>query len=365
MLTATRQSITVDDVLRKVHEDSQGKMDYTTTMNNLRMDPKGHVAFLKLGDVAATGPKDIDFAPSDWAYSQAFSKLGMPGQYMKKMLEVEPEMVADHFNYWTQKSSSDIMLRTRVRGNQGFLRGLVSDVYSAYDNDMAMESLGNILKMGEGKYEIPEFHIDAKRMHLRVTYKDMSKIVGTLKNGEPDYLTLGMDAVNSEVGASSFNIVSMIWRLVCTNGLRRWENNGDAFVQRHVHLKPWEFHGRVLGAITGSLGTGMQFMNSFQDTMAQQLGNPFDVISKLAKENGFSKEFTERAKEVYEGGDRAYDIINSFTASAREMNNERKLEAERFAGKLVYLRPSQWKRLDTMPIDESEQTVADESQTEE
>jgi len=353
-LTRAKEGIKLQDVLNTVAEDSVGKTDYSTTMDNLHMFDNGMVAFKNVRGVEGSDVRDLQFRLTDWALSQSLGKLGMPVQYFKKAREENPDLLAQHFNYWSRKSDGAVMLRSRVQGDAATIRGVVSDKYSVLDNDMSMEALAQILKGQEDGFRVRDFHMDDRRMHMRITYTDMTKQVGFTKDGKPDYLQLGMDAINSEVGAASFNIAGLIWRLVCTNGLRRWEKNGDDFTQRHAFLKTNEFRARVGAAMVTSLGSSEHFLNNFADKMEIKVQNPFDVIKKLAKRGDFSQEFTEKAGNYYEGDGTAYGIVNAFTAAARDLSNERRLDTEKFAGKLVTLKPSAWVRIDTTDTDDTE-----------
>lgn len=64
----------------------------------------------------------------------------------------------------------------------------------------------------------------------------------------------------------------------------------------------------------------------------------------MSKEGGFSGQFTDNVKTNFDGDGTAYGIVNAFTRSARELPNERRLEVESFAGKLVTMPASRWER---------------------
>ncbi len=349
LLTKTK----LDEVFEKVEDDQEGKADYITNLNNLRADREGNIAFLRTNEVDGPMTRDIPFDLTDWAEGQLYGKLGLPAQYFKKVRAEAPKLFAEHFNYWAGKAEGATRLRARINEGSynGVIRGAVSDKYSVLDNDEVMDALEKILRGRESDYKIETFYMDNKRMHLRMTYLDMTKPVGRLPDGSPDYMRIGTDIINSEVGASSFNLVKMIWRLICDNGLRGWDKE-DSFVQRHIHLRPVEFRGRVADAMVNQLHAGRDFLEELQKTQEQQIENPFAVIGKLAEEGGFSRFFVDTAKKEFEGDNTAYGVINSFTRAARELPNERRLEAEKFAGKLTRFTPSKWEKLDAIEMEQ-------------
>ena len=336
--------LTLDSMLGEIEADSRGKADYVTQLSNLRIDNEGNVVFLKPSEVQGPATKDIPFVTTDWAESQLLGRLEMPVQYFRRCNGENPDLYRQHFNYWAARSNKVARLRTRVRGDKGIIRGAVSEAYSIFDNDMVGEILQNILQGHSSRYSIVMFHIDDRRMHARLTFTDLTKPLGILPDGTPDYMRLGVDIVNSEVGASSFNMAEMIWRLVCSNGLRRWEPGESTFTQRHIHLRTIEFQGRVAEAIVNQLRTGREFLEQYNETQKLLIPNPFEAIEKLSKEGGFSGQFTDNVKTNFDGDDTAYGIVNAFTRSARELPNERRLEVESFAGKLVTMPASRWEQ---------------------
>ncbi len=336
-----------DQVLERVAEDSKGKVDFLTPVNNLRTDPKtGHLVFLNRQMVQGEGDCDFPFATTEWAENQLTAKLGMPGQYFRKARNEDPELFAQHFNYWAQKAEGVMRLRTKIRGGQGIVRGAVSDKYTPLDNDVAIDTLRKILKGNEAGYTIEAFHLDDRRMHLRMTYNDLSADLGILPNGDKDINRLGSDLVNSEVGASSLNLRAIVWRLICSNGLRGWGQGEGSLIQRHIHLRAGELHDRLANAMVNQLNTGQEFLEQFRAAREQEIQNPFAVIAKLAQEGNFSQKFIDNAKAEWEGDKTAYGVINAFTRASRELPNEHRLSAESFAGRLVQFPARKWEQLD-------------------
>ena len=337
-----------------IAQDSQGKRDFLTPVNNLHALEDGTITFRDTTMVQGEGTKDIPFDTTNWAENQILTRLGMPAAYFQKAKQADPELYVRHFNYWAPRAEGVTRLRTKITGSPvGLIRGSVSEKYAPMDNEQAInEILAQILQGRDDDYEVNLFHLDDHRMHLRLTYLDLTKSIGTLPDGTPDYLRIGEDVTNSEVGAGSFGLNEMIWRLICSNGLVRWENSGNSFMQRHIHLRPVEFQARVAEAMVNHLNTGQEFLQQVVATQLQQVQNPFAVISKLSKQGGFSRGFTDTAKEVFEGDSTALGVINAFTRAARDLSNERRIEAERFAGKLVDFKPHQWERLDALEEEE-------------
>jgi len=335
------------NVLKMIADDSSGKQDFKTPMSNLYMDADGDISFFNTSRVDGNGFKDLTFSSTDWAESQIYGKLGMPAQYFKKLRSEEPALLQDHFNYWAHKSDNDILLRTKIKGNdRGLIRGVVSDQYSIMDNDMVGDMLKSILSGNEDRFSIQGFSITDRIMHLRLTFVDATQTIGYLKDGSPDYLQIGSDIVNSEVGYSSYNMMGLVYRLICSNGMRRWMPNGETFAQRHIFLKTYEFQARIALALVSNYKQGEDMFRNLQGTIQQKIENPFRVIERLSAKGGMSKDFTDIAKNDWEGDNTAYSVINSITSAAKSLPSERRLDVERFAGGLPYFNTSEWERVD-------------------
>jgi len=346
-------AIQFDEIKERIAQDSFGKSDYITPVKNLYMDTGGAVTFMDTHKINGPGVRDIPFDMTEYAEGQMFSQLGMPIQYFRRIRDESPVLAAEHFNYWAGKADNNVMLRSRVRGNIGMIRGIVSEKFSKLDNDMMIDALDKILSGNEERFRIQSFYMDDKRMHLRVTYIDMTKQVGITQGGKPDYLQLGEDILNSEVGASSAIIADMIYRLVCSNGLKRWERDGDIFNQRHIHLRTHEFQGRMMEAMTNGLRTGQELLSQYTDMQNISIENPFNVIKAIADKGEFSQTLTEKMKGEYEGDNTAYGIVNAVTSAAKSLPNESRLKTEKFAGKLLNMKEGDWLRIDTVDKEET------------
>jgi hypothetical protein len=158
---------------------------------------------------------------------------------------------------------------------------------------------------------------------------------------------VGIDIVNSEVGVSSMNIAGLVWRLVCTNGLRRMDR-GETFTQRHIYLDTPTFYNRIGNAITRGIQSGIDTMINFSESKKFELVRPLQSMHVIGKQYDLTKGIVERAKELWEHDATAYGIINSFTASARGLDNEKRLELEKVSGKLLTLNTKDWHRIDTL-----------------
>lgn len=322
----------IRDILDKIEQDDRNKKDIQIGMAEIEMLPNGTIK---------SKNKNIDkgFELSDYAKTQAFNRLGIPVRYGKRLMEERPDLVAEEFNHWAwQQTDMGVLLRVRHDSNyNGYVRGFLSERYSRLDNRDVVGSLAEILE------KIPDadilgFHLDDRRTHLRLTLPELSANTGVAKTGQDDILRVGVDIINSEVGASSLVISPLVFRLVCSNGLRAWTSDGEEFRQRHIHLSENELFNRMNSAVVDSINQGDELLHVMNETKKYEIDNPLEVIEKLAKKNIYSQKLIDTAKDNYmiEPDRNLYGVINSFTRTAKDLDDEKRLDLEKFAGQLMF-----------------------------
>lgn len=321
-------SILFADVKERVAKDDFNKKDISVPISKVNMAKSGE---LKLGNRTAN--------LNEFAMTQVLNFLDMSRVgYFKKLMDKQPRLVADHVNFWLREKQQETerLFRTRKVGDSYLVRGFVSSDYSIYDNKDTIKSLERILKQLKN-YEITNFTLDDKMFHLRVILNDLTICDGKTLTGEKDVLKVGIDIVNSEVGFSSLRVYPIIYRLVCKNGLKAWQQDGEVFEQRHIHLTHAEITNRMNEAIIKSLRLGDEFVEKFIATKQMPLKNPMLVIDALAKQNKYSDKLTDGLKEAFalEPMNNVYGIVNMLTLKAQDLSIEDRLALEKDAGKIV------------------------------
>ena len=317
-----------DQLFDRIERDDQSKADIMVDLKQLKMEKNGGLKLLGTGEP--------DFEMTDYALSQIFSKLNIPVSYGKRLMIERPDLVADQFNYWVQvEKNRTLLVRYREQLAGRSVRAFLSDKYAPLDN----QDVGEILKavFDTVHMDLTDYHLDDQRLHVRMTFPDMSDDVGVDKDGEEDKLKIGVDIVNSEVGASSMTVTPLIWRLICSNGLRAWKEDGETFRQRHIHVKPEELLNRTIEAIGSSVNRGGEMFEDFKKTRSIYVGEPLTVIEKLSKKELYGKELIDAVKGNFEiePEHNVFGLINAYTRTARALPNDRRLEMEKLAGRLM------------------------------
>lgn len=317
-------NISMNEIINQVREDSRGTRDISLSPEEFFMDSDGKIRIKN-----TTQKYDL----SEWALSQACNSLGMPSRYEKKLMDTNPLLLSKQFNFWKSQTDRPVLFRTK----ESHIRGYLSTSYCIYDNSDLCETLNDIGKYTD--YGTPNlFYMDDKRLHIRFVV-DNPYDVGLTTIGLNDILKTGVDITNSEVGAASVSIVPMVYRLVCTNGLRAWRRNSDLeqLSFRHSRKDTSQFRYLINDAIESALDNNCDLLKHFVDSKQTPILDPNKIIEDLLTKNKFSQNDIKNVQEEYsrEPDPTKYGIINAITGAAKNYNNETRLQMESFAGKVL------------------------------
>ena len=321
-----------DRLKHTLEQEEKTKRDMWVNLSDLFMGKDGRIR-----RKSRNGVDGLEL--SDYAMTQAFNRIGIPVKYGKKLMAERPDLVADQFNHWVSKDDRVVLIRMRINEDgTGFIRGFLSDKYSILDNIQVFESLEKVLQQSPTA-NLASFYIDDKRAHMRITFPDLTADFGISTEGKHDVLQVGVDIVNSEVGASSLRVTPLVYRLVCLNGLKAWSADGDPFVQRHIYLTSNELFGRMNTAIVDAIKGGDEMLETLNNVRKIKVENPLEVIEELAKKQMYSQNLIDQAKANFmiEPENSLYGVVNAFTRTARDLPNERRLEVEAYAGEILKL----------------------------
>jgi hypothetical protein len=169
---------------------------------------------------------------------------------------------------------------------------------------------------------------------MRLTFPTESEAI---KPG--DVTALGLDISSSSFGRSAVHVKGLLWRLVCTNGLRMPERQ-SGFSFRHVgdsqRLRDGitEAIPTVLTHTRGTMDRWRQAVGVMVDDVADMIANMRELTS--AERDSVEQELLQETSlpALPESTD-AYNLVNSITGAARSADPARRLEIESFAGQVL------------------------------
>lgn len=319
-------------ILEELNRQAQQKEDFLVPAHQIRMRDDGQFAFRTLFTNEAASPA------TEWAENQMYQKLELPARFMRRC---PSDLRATNFNYFAERlpAEEEWLLRTyrSQSGQQGpLIRGALSKDYSRFDDETFLGMVESMIGTEED-HRIEYWYRDERSMHLRIVFPDLTRSIGKTLEGQPDIHMVGVHLSNSEVGARSVTIQPMVYRLVCSNGLMRWTNDGDVFKQRHIHLKEREMYARVAEAFTAAVKAGDDMLEKALAAKEVRVENPLDFIKTLAKEKKYSQALTDTITTNYmkEPGDSLFYVMQAMTRSAHSLQGDARVELEQDAGELL------------------------------
>jgi hypothetical protein len=328
-------------IMDEMKRDDEGKVDYLVPINRLYMDENGLLLNSEVNEKFQIGRSKQGLIPNDWATGQLCSRIGMPGQYVKKCLDIKDDyltnLTACQVNYWMEALANEQKDEGKpflLRAKNDICRAVLSDRYSTLDNKYVVETVNDSLFSANesDSVKVKEYYLSDRSFHLRVIFPGMTMNMGTGKN--PDPVTAGIHIINSEVGFSSLMVETLLYRQVCSNGLVVRVGGEIILSQRHIFLEPEEMQHRLVIAMNKAIDLADSTMITFKKAKTVPVKSPLDLIDKLAKDQKYSQEFTDNIKNSWnkEPQETVYAIVNALTDSAKVLPFDKRLEVETFAG---------------------------------
>ena len=322
-----------------------------TRIENAKQDyivPGGKLAMFDDRGLIMSGTRD-SYSINPTAHGQIADKMGIPKKYYDRMTEI-PGLRAYNVNQWLHRDERQFMVRT-LDGNA---RALLSDKYKPLDNSMVLSGVLETLKGRE--VNVKSVSLTEKRMFLQIVFPELTREV---KVG--DSVQYGLTISNSEVSAGSVDVCSMVWRLICANGMiapsvlntrhvGRAQNGGEDYSvfaddtviadQKAFTLKLRDTIGAALNETTfGEMIVAMKL--AVEDTITR----PEQTIKNVTKRFELSDEMGDLilGNMIQEGNLNRWGIINGITASAKNVESQdRQYDLERLGHQVLTLPKTEW-----------------------
>ncbi len=338
------------ELAQELQSLSEKKKDIVTDTRNVEMQVIDEKPIL---DVKGQGFFDI----RKNAHRQIGDRINVPAKYYDRMLEDAPELLATNVNHWLQHKPENRMVRTLDNHARAFL----SDRYRIIDNEDVAEMALPIL-MGQDSIEIVSCDVTEQRMYIKALFP---RVEGEVKKG--DAVQSGIVISNSEIGAGSFSVQPLVYRLVCTNGMIANDYGKRAY---HTGQRLGEgqeayelFRDDTLKAADQALM--MKMRDIINGAMDQ---SKFDLILSRMKEAAETDpiqnpvkaaEIVRKRFSLTEGegnsflenllrdGDRtAWGTLNAVTQIANTTDDyDRATELEAIGGRILDLNPRDWREI--------------------
>ena len=271
------------------------------------------------------------------AFANLMARLGAPGDFIKKL--PAPLQLAT-LNYLVNVNNDNGAATLRLRGDE--VAAIVSGRYAPLDAAELMETVRDALVQHGMLNEVRVRGVASGLIdNLRLVLPSENKAI---KPG--DVSALGLDITSSSFRRSSLHLTPVIWRLVCSNGLKRAER-GSGFSFRHVG-DAQRLRDGVAEAIPSAVARARGVMDQWSaavNFMVEDVQRQIEALRDLT----IPERDELRSALIVETGTPAlpehvplYDFVNAMTASAKTAAPARRLEIESIAGDVLaqYLGPA-------------------------
>ncbi|PGK51326.1 hypothetical protein CN918_26410 [Priestia megaterium] len=316
--------------LKRLQRDLEAKYDEIVDFSQLRMSRATTITSLS---------NDAEFSLSQWGAQTLCTKLKVPYEYY---LKCDKEQKQYNINSWLEQieKDNDVMLRLRKQnGNLSQIRGIVSTKYSKINNLTVAQAAHDYFELHNERYSIDFFHEDGDNLNMRLCMEDKVTQIGRTPDGKDDIHKVAVHIRNSEVGRAGVQVIPMVYRLVCTNGLMAWTATGKVYNQRHIYIGEEQLQEDVVAAIAGAVEKSDATIKILEKAKTITVQNPYQEIEKIAKRNKYSEKFTKAIKEAYENENdgKLFYLVQAFTDAAKALPDDSRLKVEKEAAKLLQL----------------------------
>ncbi len=264
------------------------------------------------------------FAFSDLAFNQLCAHLKIPARYLRTCHVTGPGgMQAQVQARMEPLAAKEFLFRVRrVEGEHtnGIVRAVLSSNYSPFDNRHLLDAARRAMKtVGFQLKEHNAMHMQSFRETF--TFRGLMKAPLDLAG---DAHRMGFAATTSEVGGSNATIASVLYRLLCSNGLMGWAEDAELASVRHVNVTVNEVNAKLEEGIHASTLLGEAAGEVLSQLLDTPVHNPELAIHTISDRLKLSDEMTTRTLTAWketaaENQGNKYYVMQAFT---RAVNGE-------------------------------------------
>jgi len=264
------------------------------------------------------------------AFSNLMTRVGAPVEFIRR-LPAPLQLATTNWLLAEHDDSSSATLR--MRGDE--VAAVVSGRYAPLDPEELLDCVRtSLVRFGllddVRVRSVASGLVDNLRLIL--PSEEVAVKVGDTSN-------VGIDISTSSFGRSAIHVSPMVWRLVCTNGLRSPERRGQLSF-RHVGDSD-RLRAAIGEAIPSALAHARGLMTQWQravEFMVNDVQSLVDGMRELTvtEKKAFETELVREAEApALPEHMPLYNLVNALTSTARSATPARRLELEALAGDVL------------------------------
>ncbi len=295
-----------------------------------------------------------EYPLNQYAHGQLAEYLKIPRAYYDRIGSVE-ELRALNVNALLRKKPDE---RRLVRTLEGTARAVVSDKFKPLDNGLMMRAILPALQ--EHEVKVVSSTLTNTRMYLQVVFPKVQEQVSV-----GDVVQAGLTFRNSEVGAGSYEVEELIWRLWCENGaigasvLRKvhvgrkvgeLEEDYNIYRDDTIRAELESFRLRTRDVVSFAITDAgfQQTVNKMRRAKGEEIEDPVKTVERVTKKYDLSEKAGE---ELIAGMARdkdfsRYGLGQSITAMAKGLEDRnRQYDLEKIGFKVLTGDVKEWAEL--------------------
>lgn len=268
------------------------------------------------------------------AFTHLMGRLGAPAEFIRDRLPAPLQLAT--VNFLLASLGEPMPATLRLRGEE--VTAVVSSRYAALDAEELVETVRSTL-VDQGVLG------DVRVRAVATGVVDVLRLVfpaesATVQVG--DVSAVGLDISSSSFGRSALHVRGVVWRLVCSNGLRAPERAGGVSI-RHVG-EPRRLRDGLGEAVPSVLVHARGVMQRWRRAVDHMVMDVAAQIESLRDLSAAEQKTVEHAVQREVGSaklpDRVdlFSLLNGITSAAKEAPPSRRIEIEAVAGQLLHAR---------------------------
>jgi hypothetical protein len=211
------------------------------------------------------------------------------------------------------------------------IRALLTDSYAPINNGEILDMIDPYIEdSSDVKWDYQTDDI----LNISITFP---KTNTELKVG--DVVQTGIHIRNSEVGISSAAVLPFVHRLVCTNGMTRYEGGSGGGKFRHIGNAEM-LKSRIKGFIESAFLESTTIVAQFRESLHRAIPDPTIYMENLAKDKnlGLTQEAFKHMLQNFslEPDHNLFGVVNAITRTANlNYAGESRFDLERLSTKVL------------------------------
>lgn len=346
--------MSLQELAVELDRQSNAKMDYMASSKQVSVVPIGKGrAHMTLEGI------ENDYAIDQNTHNQLGTFLEIPNKFYHKILNEHQDIYADTVNRLLERNDKVRMVRTL----DGRARAFLSNSYKLVDNsDVVPIVLRTLIDV---QAQIVSSSITDKKVYIKALFP---KIEADITVGDP--VQAGIVVTNSEVGLGRLQILPLIYRLVCTNGMIREDGSlnkrhlGSRFEHKLDSAQLYYKTDTVLAQdkafvlelrdTVQAIGTHKNFLahvDKLRGAATRQItGDVVAAVQVLKKKETLTDEQGSGIlKHLITGGDLSqWGLANAVTRYSQDVESyDTATDLEALGGKIIDLSPKEWSAIST------------------